>query len=380
MTELALDTELTAEQREYLELARVSAHALLAVVGDVLDFAKIEAGQLELERVPFELARLVDEVVRGQAVHAQAKGLELVLRIRPGLPEVVVGDPLRVQRVLLNLLSNAIKFTRRGEVVVEVENGEWQGDEGEVAFTVRDTGMGIAERNRKAIFEAFRQADSSTTRRFGGTGLGLAIAQELVELMGGALTVESEQGVGSTFRFTIQVGRAGAAELPPGITPPSPLERIGRVVRMADGATAAAGRTICRILVAEDNLVTRHHLTRLLERLGHRPTVVGSGVEVLSALASASFDLVLMDVQMPDLDGLAATAELRRREAIEGGHVPVLVVTASALAGDRERCLAAGADGYLTKPVRRTQLAAAIAELVAPLPAASAPRLGLAVS
>jgi two-component system, sensor histidine kinase and response regulator len=362
MTELALETDLSPEQREYLELAKRSAHALLRVLGDVLDFAKIEAGRLELEQIPFALRDVLAEVAREHGVGAQEKGLDLALHIDPNVPEHVVGDPVRLRQVLVNLLGNAIKFTAAGEVVVEVARAAAGAgatdprDDVRLQFAVRDTGIGIDADKQAAIFDPFQQADGSTTRRYGGTGLGLAISREIVAAMGGEMGVQSVAGEGSIFHFTAWFGHA--EELPASPAPDATL---------AD-RTHGRGR---RILVAEDHPVNQRHLQRTLERFGYLPTIVGNGREALAALARETFDLVLLDLQMPELDGLATIAALRECE-VGGRRTPVLAVTAHALRGDRERCLAAGMDGYLTKPLRARELQTVIAELLGGEPAQAA--------
>ncbi len=362
MTELALETDLSPEQREYLELAKRSANALLRVLGDVLDFAKIEAGRLELEQIPFALRDVLAEVAREHGVGAQGKGLDLALHIDSNVPEHVVGDPVRLRQVLVNLLGNAIKFTAVGEVVVEVARAAAGAgatdprDDVRLHFAVRDTGIGIDVDKQAAIFDPFQQADGSTTRRYGGTGLGLAISREIVAAMGGEIGVESVSGEGSIFHFTAWFGHTEELPASPALDA-APADR-----------THGRGRPI---LVAEDHPVNQRHLQRTLERLGYLPTIVGNGREALAALAREAFDLVLLDLQMPELDGFATIAALREREA-NGRRTPVLAVTAHALRGDRERCLAAGMDGYLIKPLRARELQAVIVELLGGEPAQAA--------
>jgi PAS domain S-box-containing protein len=354
MTELALDTDLTAEQREYLELARSSANALLQVVGDVLDFAKIEAGRLELEAIPFSLRRTLEEIVRAQQVVASERGLALDLRVAPEVQDLFNGDALRLRQVLVNLIGNAIKFTESGRVTVTAVAGGVSGDRREVRFAVRDTGVGIPAAAQRAIFDAFRQADGSTTRRFGGSGLGLAICRQLVELMGGRISVDSSPEEGSEFRFNAWF--LDASELMNAAQ--------AKVASIATSVSMSRELPLLRVLVAEDHPVNQRHLARLLEKLGHLPTVVPDGRAALAALERRRYHLVLMDLQMPHLDGLAATAALRERESGSGRHTPVVAVTARVMVEDRERCLAAGMDGYLAKPLRARELAAEIARLL----------------
>jgi signal transduction histidine kinase/CheY-like chemotaxis protein len=506
MTELALDTDLTREQREYLELAKSSADALLTVINDILDFSKIEARKLQLEAVPFGLRDVLGDTVRALAVKAQLKGLELACHVAPGVPDALVGDPGRLRQVLANLVGNALKFTEQGEVVVEVT-----GDEGRATskdqqpgraaeaspltrhsslvtchFSVRDTGIGIPPEKQGRIFEAFTQADTSTTRRYGGTGLGLTISAQLVALMGGRVWVESAAGRGSTFHFTARFGLASAAApaAPPvrlqglpclvvddnatnrrillevlggwGMRPveadsgPAALDALRAAVAAGEpfalalldshmpgmdgfdlaarirGEPALAGTTLAmltsaglpgevarcrelgigaylmkpvkqsellatvltalsspppeagprppapapgrrlRVLLAEDNPVNQRLAVRLLERQGHAVAVFPSGPEALAALERDAFDVVLMDVQMPGMDGLEAAAAVRRREQGTGRHVPIVAMTAHAMKGDRERCLEAGMDDYLAKPIRPEELYAVLGRMAGP--------------
>jgi PAS domain S-box-containing protein len=486
MTDLALATELSAEQRGYLRTVKDAARALLELVDDILDLSKIEAGKLELDRIEMDLRETIEDAIKVLALRAGQKGLELACRLSPDLPSVVLGDPGRIRQVVVNLVGNAIKFTERGEVVLDAEVASRDGDEVTIRVAVRDTGIGVPKDKRDQIFAPFTQADSSTTRRFGGSGLGLAIATQLVEMMGGRLSVESEVGKGSTFAFTATFGLPYEEDQP---APPPPAEadllglpvlvvddnatnrrillemltswkmrpaaaeggdealRMLRDARQAsrpfqllvtdgqmpemdgfmlaeavradpalrevpmilltsagrqgDGArcrrigiagfltkpvkqsdlldamaTVLGGgvmgasregpvrRTAARrlrILLAEDNAVNQQVASRILERRGHAVTVVGDGRAAVTALGDGhTFDLVLMDVQMPEMDGLAATAAVRARERGSGGHVPIVAMTAHAMEGDRERCLAAGMDGYVSKPVEAEGLVEAV--------------------
>jgi two-component system, sensor histidine kinase and response regulator len=491
MTELLLHTDLTPQQRESLKLVEQSAEHLLELLNEILDFSRIEAGQIELESTELLLRETLGDTLQALALAAAEKGLELAYDVDPEVPDALVGDPGRLRQVVVNLVGNAVKFTDEGEVVVDVEPEELTDEEVLLHVRVRDTGPGIPPERQEDIFEAFRQADASTTRRFGGTGLGLSISQRLVELMGGRIWLESEPGRGSTFHFTARLrrGRPGeeraqaAAEslegLPvlvvddndtnrrilgetlsgwgmaptlvasadeaeeelrrsaaagshfallvtdlmmPGVdgfelaeriraTPEIPelpvllLSSAGRIVDeqreaacgisrtlmkpvkqsqlldavmqvMADAAPrtpVAAGaesergtetgeRAVAqtaaplRILVAEDSPVNQKVALRLLERRGHEAVVVGNGREALEALEDGAFDLVLMDVQMPEMDGLEATRTVRAREEGRGTHIPIVAMTAGAMAEDRERCLEAGMDAFLSKPVRSEEL------------------------
>ena len=478
MTDLVLESDLTPRQREYLGILKRSTNTLHALLNDILDFSKIEAGRLELESIEFDLRECVGDTLKSLGLRAQQKGLELIGQIDPSVPDHVIGDPGRLRQIVINLVGNAIKFTERGEVVATVSVERIESDALVLHFAVRDTGIGISPEQQRRIFEAFAQADSSTTRRYGGTGLGLSIATRLVELMKGRLWLESQPGIGSTFHFTARFGvpvertvqaraerlaalhglrvlvvddnatnrqileqmlrnwrlqpvgvdsadsamaelrKARAANTPfelvlldammPDVDGFQLAERIkqesdltGATLMMlssaaseedaarckdlgielylikpikqselldsmmnlivgpaADAHAAAAqpGRQARHLLLAEDNPVNRRVAVGLLEQAGHSVVSVNNGREALDALEKDSFDLVLMDIQMPELDGLSATAELRAREARDGGHVLVVAMTAHAMAGDRERCLAAGMDGYIAKPVQAREL------------------------
>ena len=357
MAELALDTDLSAEQRDYLVTVKSSAESLLAILNDVLDFSKIESRKLELEAIPFSVRDLVSRVLRPFAIKAEQKGLELMYDISSDVPAAVVGDPVRLQQVLSNLAGNAVKFTERGHLILEIKE-ETHGDGCTMLhFQMTDTGIGIAPDKHATIFEAFSQADGSTTRRFGGTGLGLTISATLVGMMGGRIWVESEPGVGSTFHFTAAFDTTEADRMPQA---PAPLG-----VR----AVAKAVRPI-RILLAEDNIVNQRVAVGLLTRRGHRLTVVQNGAEAVETIAAAlvPFDLVLMDLQMPVMGGLEATAVLRQREQGTGAHLRIVAMTAHAMNGDRERGLAAGMDGYVTKPVDPATLFAIVEQEHQPAP------------
>jgi len=490
MTELVLDSRLTAQQREYLTIVRESGETLLAILNEILDFSKIEAGKLVLQEVPFDLAESLGDTMKSLAVRAHAKGLELACAVAEDVPPVVVGDPIRLRQIVVNLVGNAIKFTSEGEVVLEV----WRQSEDQQSvllhFAVRDTGIGIPPEKQAIIFDPFEQADTSTTRRHGGTGLGLAICRRLVQLMHGQIWVESQPGRGSTFHFTARLGRAAAGAPPPLADPQllrsTPIlvvddnatnrrileEMLARwqmqpvVTATADEAwqalksAAAQGRPfrllaadahmpdvdgfmlverlredsdLCQtpvvllcsgdrpgdparcealgvaalvrkpvksselleavlaalgilapeslepqpaapgpavrrplhILLAEDSLVNQKLTLGVLERQGHRVVAANHGKEALALLEShGPFDLVLMDVQMPEMDGLEATAAIRAREQGTGRHLPIIAMTAHALKEDRQRCLEAGMDAYLAKPVRASELLETIARLL----------------
>ena len=487
MTDLALETELTHEQRDYMQTVKLSSDALLNVINDILDFSKIEAGKVDLEKVDFDLCECIEEALKTVALRADEKGLELLCEISPDVPNFVNGDPGRLRQVILNLIGNAVKFTEKGEVVLNVQTELLEDKNSIVRFMVSDTGIGIPAAKLDSIFESFSQADSSTTREFGGTGLGLTISRRLVEMMGGRIGVESTLGKGSCFHFTARLAEsttsptsqtapvapsilvgvkvlivddnrtnrrileglvtrwsmlpavasegeqalalysaAAATDDPfrliltdmhmprmdgfhlverlknePGACTSTIMmltsgdqrgdaqrceelgiaayllkpirqaelrEAIARVLsaREATGTTpiitwhalreqAYTGRTL-NILLAEDNLVNQKLATRMLEKRNHTVTVVANGKDALAALEKNKFDLVLMDMQMPVMDGFEATAQLREQEKSTRKHQPVIAMTALAMNGDKERCLAAGMDGYISKPIRPQEL------------------------
>lgn len=493
MTELALDTSLTPEQRQYLNLVKMSADSLLTVINDILDFSKIEAGKLDLDLIDFNLRDSVEAMVQTLGPKAHEKGLELVCDVRPDAPAWAHGDPARLRQIVVNLAGNAVKFTQQGEVVVRVEL-ESEDERGALLhFSIRDTGIGIPKEKQALIFQAFSQADSSTTRRYGGTGLGLTISSRLVEIMGGRIWVVSEEGKGSTFHFTAKFGWAAkpASEndgalpqelaglrvlvvddnqtnrrllsemlaawgmKPEGVeSATAALETMNRacssttpfrlvltdahmptvdgfelaerirshpeiqkdlpLVMMLTSAGQRGDAARCRnlgiaayltkpirkselheailkvlgngqaqpngadlvtrhslreekaglrILLAEDNTVNQRLAQRLLEKRGYLVKVAANGREVLAALDKSRFDIILMDVQMPEMGGLEATAAIREKEKSSGGHLPIIAMTARAMAGDREECLAAGMDEYVSKPVQAQQLLDAIQRL-----------------
>ena len=482
-TELALDTELLPETREYLTMAKGSAETLLGILDDVLDYSKIEAGKLDLDPISFRLRESLALVLKPMAMRAHQKDLEFTCETHPNVPNQIIADPTRLRQVITNLLGNAIKFTEQGEIGLEISVDSETGDQVELHFQVHDTGIGIPAGKQRVIFEAFAQADSSTARRFGGTGLGLTISSRLVQMMGGRIWVESQAGRGSQFHFTAQarvvhepapvkaareedlaglqalvvddnaanrrilaemlrqrnivpIMASGSAEAltllgradesaqvydillvdthMPGTDAFTLVEQIqqhasalkaviimltaagqrGDAARfrklgvaayltkpitesdLFDAILAALGLKVekpqvpvlitrhslresqrkLRILLAEDNAVNQMLAARFIEKRGHTVTVVGNGLQALEALETGSFDVVLMDVQMPEMDGFEATAEIRKREKLTGKHIPILAMTAHAMSGDRERCLAAGMDGYVSKPIRADEL------------------------
>jgi CheY-like chemotaxis protein len=487
MTDLTLETELTSEQRDYLETVKLSADSLLNVINDVLDFSKIEAGKIDVEEIDFDLCECIEGALKSLALRADEKGLELLCEVSPEVSERVVGDPGRLRQILINLVGNALKFTMEGEVGLKVQTEVTEEDASILHFTVSDTGVGIAPEKLNAIFDSFSQADTSTTREYGGTGLGLTISRRLIEMMGGRIWVESEPGVGSRFHFTVRLGTTVARAVVVGSTiAPAILRGVkvlivddnrtnrrileGLVTRWGMKPTAASdgekalvelsaareandpyaliltdmhmpkmdgfglveqirqrselststimmltsggqrgdaarcgelgvsayllkpvrqselreaivrvlsakeqpgaipmvtqyslqddgdSTTKLHILLAEDNPVNQKLATRLLEKRGHHVAIAANGREALSALEKRSYDLVLMDVQMPEMDGLEATMLLREKEKVSGERQLVVAMTALVMKGDRERCMAAGMDGYLSKPIRPQEL------------------------
>jgi len=348
MTELVLETELNDEQRDFLKTVRQAGHSLLSLLNEILDLSKIESGRLELNEELFSPRVAVDHTIRTMSAEARRKDLDLRYHIDPQVPEFVLGDPQRLGQVLLNLVENAIKFTRKGGVVLNLsQEGEEQGKV-LLHFSVADTGIGIAPEKQEIIFESFTQADGSTTRRFGGTGLGTTISKHLVEMMGGEIWVESLPDQGSTFHFRIPFRLAqpyDPQEQSPIPSPPSAPE--DPPPRQKDAGPVRP----LKILVAEDNPVNQKLILALLERRGHQVKLVPDGRQALEAVQRKEFDLVLMDVEMPVMSGLEATAAIREYETRHGGYIPIVAMTAHALKGDRERFLAAGMDAYLAKPI-----------------------------
>jgi PAS domain S-box-containing protein len=363
MTDFLLATKLSPEQQEFAESIKRSADALLALINDILDLSKIEAGKLRLDRVPFQLGATIAEIASLFALEARTKGLGFVSNVPSDLPRVVVGDPGRLRQVLRNLLGNAIKFTDHGEIGVHVELLNEATNVVQIRFTVHDTGIGMPADQQSRLFESFTQGDGSSTRRHGGTGLGLAISKQLVELLGGEIGVASEPGQGSRFWFTASFGKAAATEIP---APDAATIRNPATRSVAKAATAPPARpqkpvvmsSHLRVLLAEDNEINQRITLRLLEKLGVPADAVVNGREAVQALEKRKYDLVLMDCQMPDMDGFEATAIVRSREV--GTHTPICALTANAMEGDRERCLAAGMDDYISKPVGLEKLQKAV--------------------
>ncbi|MEZ4593801.1 MAG: ATP-binding protein [Chloroflexota bacterium] len=357
LTSLLQDTAVDAEQTEYLRTMRISSDGLLSLINDILDFSKIEAGKLEIEAHPFHLLRCVEDAVDLLSGKADEKQLALGYEVDAALPTLVVGDLTRTRQILVNLLGNALKFTETGGVQVVVTGVTGANGRLQLQFAIKDSGIGIPPERMDRLFQSFSQVDSSTTKRFGGTGLGLAISKRLAEAMGGQMWAESEPGVGSTFYFTLlaKPGEALDADTP----------SLGQsVLRVGEGDTAVFDPTLgqrlpLRILLAEDNLINQKVGLRILARLGYQADLASNGLEVLSALHRQRYDLVLMDVQMPEMDGVMATQQIRQQ--FPKAEQPIIVaLTANALDGDRERFLQVGMDDYLSKPVRIEVLTAVL--------------------
>jgi signal transduction histidine kinase/ActR/RegA family two-component response regulator len=368
VSDLLLGTPLNEEQRSLVGIVRTSAEALLTIINDILDFSKIEAGQLTMESIAFDLADPVDNCLGLLAETARAKGIDLAARIADDVPRRLVGDPGRLHQVLLNLVGNALKFTERGRVDLGVAAVAVGGRRTRLRFTVQDTGVGIAPEAQGRLFQPFVQADSGTTRKYGGTGLGLAICRQLVSLLGGEIGLESAPGRGTTFWFTAEFALPETPEAAAREAAPPPPASLALPL---DGAEA--GR---RILVVEDNPVNQHVARLQLQQLGYEPDIVASGREAIAALEGPHpYRVVLMDCQMPDLDGIETTRRIRarerEREAAPGGVIPVFIIamTANAMVGDRDTCLAAGMNDYISKPVRAADLAGALARARVPMAA-----------
>ena len=356
MTDLALEMELDSEVREYLQIVKSSAESLLRIINDILDISKIEAGRLHIEHAQFNLQRFLADIIKTQSFNAVNKGIELRSQLSPHLPEQVVSDMVRLRQILVNLIGNAIKFCQVGHVALQCEIRETQQARMQLHFVVSDTGIGIAADKLDTIFEAFSQADGSTTRRFGGTGLGLTISKRLVEMMEGQIWVESRIGEGSAFHFTLWLGVAQAAD------DKAVVPEIRQAVQNEKLARAANSR---HILLVEDNLINQKLAVTLLQREGYSVKVANHGVEALALLAEEAFDVVLMDMQMPVMGGIEATREIRLRESGSNRHVPIVALTANAMEADRLSCIESGMDDYLSKPFKSAELKALLARVFA---------------
>ncbi len=348
ITSLLLDTTLTKEQHEYAEIIKNCGENLLGLINDILDFSKIGAGKLELEIINFDLRSALYNVIKLLELRAIERGIALSCRIDPAVPTLLKGDPGRMRQIITNLVGNAIKFTHAGDVVIHAEIESNAPDPLIIRFSVRDTGIGISEERIAAIFDPFTQADGATARTYGGTGLGLAISKQLAELMGGRIGVESREGSGSTFWFTAHFE----------VQSTQPAENAIEVdVTETRNLSAESPPTEWRILLAEDNIINQKVAQGILKKIGYKADVVSNGLEAIRALELTNYDLVLMDWQMPELDGFEATLLIRSNESHVLNHaVPIVAMTANAMGGDREKCIAAGMNDYLTKPLKHLEL------------------------
>lgn len=341
MTAILLSRNLPKEERDCIETIRHSGETLLSILDEILDFSKIEAGRLELECAEFEIAQAIDGAVQIIQSAAERKNIELCVQMGPGVPRIVRGDLARLRQILLNLVSNAVKFSERGKVELRVEVAHFDNTEYQLHFTVTDHGIGMTEAQQNRLFQPFSQADSAIARRFGGTGLGLVICKRLAELMGGTIGVESRPGEGSSFWFTIKAGQC--SQTIPHRTPD------------CDHPSSKPAHTDFRILLVEDNTINQKVGRLMLKNLGYRADVASNGIEALAAISATSYDLVLMDCLMPEMDGFEATRRIRSQSGF-GSQVPIIAMTANAFAEDRDTCLAAGMTDYLAKPVRQAEL------------------------
>jgi two-component system, sensor histidine kinase len=350
MTEHAVDSNPDADMREYLEIILESAQWLLLIIDDLLDLSKIELGKLEISPRPFELRKELIKIEQFLQPRISEKQLQFASRIDTEVPNIIEADPLRISQVLMNLIGNAIKFTpENGSINLEVSVQKAEAEDLLLRIAVADTGIGISAEAQKNIFQAFSQGDSSTTRKYGGTGLGLAISSQLIDLMGGEISLESELGKGTCFALTVPCCKGQ-------------LEDLSADDSLA-GSLTVAGSQSMNILLAEDNRINQRIIVYLLEKQGHNVVVVANGVEAVAAAAERDFDAILMDCQMPVMDGYTATREIRRHEQETGRRVPIIALTAHAMKGDKDRCIAAGMDDYLAKPVHRTELLSALCRL-----------------
>jgi CheY-like chemotaxis protein len=348
---------LNEEQRDNLKVAKDAADNLLSLINDILDLSRAQAGKVVIEEIEINVPDIVKNVCKGLMIIARNKGVDVVWSIDPEIPRLLIGDPVRLRQVIVNLVNNAIKFSHKGKVLVNVKMKSLTAKDCELVFEVVDSGIGISPKNLPHIFDVFTDAHNSTARRYGGTGLGLAICKKIVEMMRGTIEVESTEGTGSTFRFIILFGFKADV-----------FGNLGSDQKTVTSATVAPSIPQelhhLRILLAEDNTVNQRIATRILEKLGWKVTVANNGQEVLNILNGQTFDVILMDDNMPLLSGIEATQVIRREEKQTGLHVPIIAMTANAMAGDRERYLASGMDGYVSKPIDRNLLYEEIANLV----------------
>ncbi len=359
MVDLTLDTELSLEQRDNLLIVKNAADILLSLLNDILDLSRVEAGKIQLEDIEINIERIVRSVCKTMDILARNKGLNLQWVIDESVPDMVKGDPVRIRQVLVNLINNAIKFTSSGKIQIEVKARPNKAqDTCELLFCVIDEGIGIDRDKQERIFDVFTQEDASTTRQFGGTGLGLAICKKLLELMGGRIWVDSEKGKGSTFSFIIPCVVVRSDEIPKALQEESiESQLMAEISKKKTQSAASVKKEDLHILLAEDNVVNQKMAQRILEKRGWRVAVAATGQDVLDMMAREKFDLILMDALMPVMDGFEATRKVREMEQSAGqGHIPIVALTARAMSGDRKKCLDAGMDGYVSKPIDRMQL------------------------
>jgi len=367
MTELVLDSELNEEQREYLSLAKESTESLMTVINDILDFSKIEVGKLDIENIPFDVFRTISSTISTMSFKTNEKGLNLNLHMDDEIPKNLVGDPMRLRQVLVNLLSNAVKFTEKGSISVNVGIEQKFKDEKKIQlhFTVKDTGIGIPKKKIGKIFESFSQADSSITRKFGGTGLGLTISSKLVNLMGGKIWVESKEGKGSTFHFTTE---CLVAESRNGATSHGREAFRDGYVQIENGIqgdTKEIEEKSYNVLLVEDHLINQKLAVTLLEKRNNKVIVANNGLEAVNILKDFDFDVVLMDIQMPEMDGFEATKVIRdKKSPVKRHDIPIIAMTAHAMSGDREKCINSGMNGYISKPINVKELFNEISRIV----------------
>jgi len=356
MIDLTLDTPLNDEQRDNLKVAKDAADNLLSLINDILDLSRAQAGKVLIEEIEINVPDIVKNVCKGLMILARNKGVDVIWSIDPAIPRLLIGDPVRLRQVIVNLVNNAIKFTHKGKVQVNIKLNSLSENDCDVVFEVIDNGIGISPKNLPHIFDVFTEAHNTTARRYGGTGLGLAICKKIVEMMRGSIEVESVEGTGSTFRFTIIFG------FKPNVFENSAIDQKSPEATVVSMVPAELSHL--RILLAEDNTVNQRIAVRILEKLGWKVTTVNNGQEVLKILNDQTFDVILMDDNMPLLSGIETTQVIRREEKQTGLRVPIIAMTANAMAGDKERYLESGMDGYVSKPIDRNLLYQEIVNLV----------------
>lgn len=356
MIDLTLDTPLSVEQKDNLLTVKNAADILLTLLNDILDLSRVEAGKIQLEKIELNVRDILQSICKTMSVLAKNKGLQLVWKVEEDVPDLITGDPTRIRQVVVNLINNAIKFTFKGTIGVNVKLKSRKNDDCVLIFAVKDEGVGIPKDKQGTIFEVFTQADASTTRRFGGTGLGLAISRKLVEMLGGRIWVESEEFKGSTFCFQLPFKIVRKEDIPQALKEESIEDQLLAQLPRAPRRDL----TQLSILLAEDNIVNQKMTVRMLEKRGWKVTAADNGQQVLDYLNKGTFDLILMDAQMPVLDGFETTKVIRENEKKAGLHIPIVALTARAMAADREKCLESGMDGYVAKPIDRQKLYEAI--------------------